>query len=435
MRQKYKPSKSYRQRLVLLILLLPLLQSCDKTLLSGEGSFNFNIGDAKTLFISSQPLQTRAVSQGKALTENKIFKVTESGATLEVNFTDELGIIVSGDTMNPVAILPAGHEYLLFCFGTGSTLRYDLNDAYLVRRDTGAAYQVQSEYFPLFFEPASQYHLAVPQIQSDNDGNLYWVIRVFDNSVGEGFYHAIAKISGLSGADVKIRRITSSNDFIFAFLVDSNGNIVYEYAAIPHPKSRLFTKTNSLYNLGEWLAPYIGLSGNIRFLNGSELNTIVINLDNTVSFQKQSIPAVNFGVDEYYYKIGDEIYKFSRYLPAQYCAESGSTFFETIEFEGLTQISSIKASDSKAYFSGTDNYTSKLIAYTPHDKYETLLPGLDGIEYDVSTFEVSSDDEISFIALRLKDNKRVLGTIDALKQITIIGEEGDATVTSLLQVN
>lgn len=444
MRQKFSLSKSCRQLLALMILLLPILQSCDKSLLPGGGRYNFDIGNAKTLFIASQPLQTRAASQGKALTENKIFKVTESGATLEVNLTNDLGIIVSGKTMNPVAILPAGGEYLLFCFGTGNEFRYYINDAYLVNRSTGAAFQIQSEFLPVYCEPFGYYHLAVPSIQSDGDGNLYWIFNVLDNLAMYGNYNAIAKLSGLNGADVNIQRVTSSIENVQCFLVDNVGNIIYDtYPGEGNPKSRLLTKGNSVFNLGWARNAYVNLSGNIRYLTYEldghfqiSLNTIIDNGNDTVSFLRQDISNLNWDDINYYYKIDNKLYYFLRYPSKQYLAESkDAILFENINLNSFTEISSIKASDNKAYFSGMDSATSKLISFTPPNVFETLLPGPDGIEYDVSRFEVSSDDEVSFSALRLRDNKRVLGTIDALKQISIIGEEGDSAVSSLLQVN
>ncbi|MDX9828318.1 MAG: hypothetical protein RBT73_11305, partial [Spirochaetia bacterium] len=78
-----------------MILFLSILQSCGISSLFGGNNYKFEIGDAKTLFIASQPLHTRGIFKEKTLTENKIFKATESGATLEVNLTNDLGIIVS----------------------------------------------------------------------------------------------------------------------------------------------------------------------------------------------------------------------------------------------------------------------------------------------------------------------------------------------------
>ena len=100
----------------------------------------------------------------------------------------------------------------------------------------------------------------------------------------------------------------------------------------------------------------------------------------------------------------------------------------------LSKLSIARSSSNYAYISGTDNSSSNtvLVKFNPSDNSSSQMYTKG--TYDIYNFNVTSDDNITFSALRLNDGKKVLGKILANGTLSITDESINKQITILERI-
>lgn len=100
----------------------------------------------------------------------------------------------------------------------------------------------------------------------------------------------------------------------------------------------------------------------------------------------------------------------------------------------LARIDKATQSENYYYLAGQDaDGNSVLLKVDPIDSSYTNL--IDGAEYSMYTMDASSDDEVTFSALRLSDGAKVTGNISAAGEIAIIDAAGNTEPVALVRLN
>ena len=101
----------------------------------------------------------------------------------------------------------------------------------------------------------------------------------------------------------------------------------------------------------------------------------------------------------------------------------------------LSKISTARSSSNYVYISGTDNSSSNsvLVKFNPSDNSSSQMYTKG--TYDIYNFNVTSDDTITFSALRMNDGKKVLGKILANGTLSITDESINKEITILFFKN
>jgi len=401
----------------------------------------FNIAGAKGLVIMPASAISRSV--GATSTLNKVFKLTDSGALLEVTALDETGAQMT-TTMNPVAVTEAGNDFLAFCFG-GNLI--NVQDMYLVRKSDGAVFQVPKAYN---LQGSSGFFKNLPLVQSDTSGKLYWHSWENSSAWSGNQLHKVVRVDSSTPTNLTATNLTPTTDAAYSFLVNPSGDLLYRYSTQSNFQGwRILKHTGGLKNLPS-STYFIGMSlsgdffykGDYNATSGFySLETVSIAANGTDTTTSQPLPASFSAYSQSYSYL-------LRLLAEQYVVsastggsltrvESSTHTLGDVSGSPLTTYNLAAASSTKLYLAGHDtNGSPKLVTYDPSTNlFTTVFPGTDGVEYDLITLDVSSGDSVLFNALRMSDGKKVIGKKSAAGTVTIVDDTYNAEVVSLIQVN
>ena len=323
-----------------------------------------DISNAESLYISSSTGRTNSRDESK----NKLFKITEDGAVLELSFTlldsDNNSYTVT-KTKQPISIDNVNTDYVVFSFGAD---KVNVTECYLVHRSTGKIHLLGSSDSQLTSNcPVPQGIPTEKMILTDNDNNFYY--RYYAPIIGTTHYY-LRKVNYTNPDNITSTRLIVNNESIKNFVVDSNGNFVY--------------------NGNFW----IGLDGNIT------TNNYITNQD-------------------YKFKLSNKlIFVVTGKWSNKIIIDNG---FKTNTIDlPLSETSIAKSSSNYVYISGIDknNNDTVIVKFNPNDNsFSKYTIG----NYNLYNFNVT-DNTIIFSALRKNDGKNVLGKIDKDGTLTITYE-------------
>ena len=319
-----------------------------------------DISNAESLYISSSTGRTNSRDESK----NKLFKITEDGAVLELSFTlldsDNNSYTVT-KTKQPISIDNVNTDYVVFSFGAD---KVNVTECYLVHRSTGKIHLLGSSDSQLTSNcPVPQGIPTEKMILTDNDNNFYY--RYYAPIIGTSHYY-LRKVNYTNPDNITSTRLIVNDESIKNFVVDSNGNIAY----------------NGIF--------WIGLDGNITS---------------------------NEYVTEHHHKLklSDKLVFVKAGSPNMVVVDNGMEI-KTLDLP-LTVISNVKSSSNYVYISGIDNSNNNvLVKFNPNNNKLTQI-----YNEEVYDFDVTSNDIITFSA------ENVLGKINENGNVTITYVEDKIT--------
>ena len=382
------------------------------------------ITDAETVFIVPASSSSRSVSRSSfaSSTTNTLFKITETGAVEEVEYKDADNNTYTV-TSQPVSIDKVDSNYIVFIFGSDES---NPTSCYLTNKSTGAVYDLGSSDKKC---PVTQGYMKRKKIFSDNNSNLYY--RYIPSSTSY-----LRQVNYSDPTAITASMYTPDSEDVNHFIVDSSGNAVYTIWDLM--KTRIRKSNGGYYNLSSGdsgLTYWIGLDGNIYNFEGNAdtvYKTIIdSNYNVTVSTYTTST-AIMWNEVTKILKL-QQIIAFASYGNYSYITIDNGTALNTVNVP-LSIISRAKASSNYVYLSGTDNSSSNsvLVKINPSDNSSSQMYTKG--TYDIYNFNVTSDDNITFSALRMNDGKKVLGKILANGTLSITDESINKEITILERI-
>jgi len=193
------------------------------------------------------------------------------------------------------------------------------------------------------------------------------------------------------------------------------------------------------YNLSH-TAFWIGLDGNIYLAgNSAEVKKVSIDIDYNVSISSYDNVTSNGNLFNEYITNGHYKLKLSNKLifvkpgsDSSIVIDNGSAL-NALELL-LSKMSIARSSSNYAYISGTYNSSSNtvLVKFNPSDNSSSQMYTKG--TYDIYNFNVTSDENITFSALRMNDGKKVLGEILADGTLSITNESINKEITILERI-
>jgi len=354
-----------------------------------------------------------------------LFKIIETGAIEEVKYLDADNKTYT-ITHYPISIDNIDSNYTAFIFGLDNM---NPSHCYLVNKSTGQIYDLGGEDNNC---PTEQGFIKRKKIFTDNQSNMYY--RYWTS----GDVYNLRKVDYSNPDNITSSSYISNTENINHFIVDSFGNVVYTIWESPF-RTRLRKSNGGYFNLytGTDLLYWIGLDNNIYSFGGSEdkVEKFVFDSNNDVTIDTYSEHA-QISNNEH-----TEILKLSEVVvfvkggnerSINITVDNDGTF-NKVEDVPLSTINSARSSDNYVYISGTDKYSnnSVLVKFDPVESSFSQM--YDKGTYDIYNFNVTSDDIITFSALRMNDGKKVLGKIDN-ETVSIIDEYMDEEINVLEEI-
>jgi len=349
-----------------------------------------DIANAKSLVISSSTSSGRTSSRGGS--KNKLFKITEDGAVLEIEYKDSDNNSYTV-TQQPISIDNVNIDYVVFSFGGD---KINVTECYLANKSTGVVYDLGSSKCPV---PQGQ--STEKMILTDNKNNFYY--RYY--APVEGYY--LRQVNYSDSDNITATQHIVDTESIDHFVVDSNGNIAYT-ASIGSKEVYRMRESDGRYSNLPYTQYWIGLDGNITS------NEYITN-------------------QHYKFKLSNKLIAVREGSDTPIVIDNG-TEINTLNLP-LSEISIAKSSSNYVYISGTDNSSvnTVIVKFNPNDNSFSQIY-TDGT-YNLYNFNVTSDDYIIFSALRMNDGKNVLGKIDKDGDLTITYESDDEKIIILETIN
>ena len=396
-----------------------------------------DIIDAESLFIVPGSSSSRSVSRSSyaSSTTNTLFKITETGAVQEVGYKDEDNNTYTV-TSQPVSIDNVDTNYVVFSFGSD---KINPTECYLTNKSTGAVYLLGSAVSQLESKcPVPQFDSKDKMILSDNKSNFYY--HYYAPISGASFYY-LRQVNYTDPTSISASQYIIDSESVNRFIVDSNGNVAYTaYTTAGYANTavnRIRKSNGGYYNLDIHTSYWIGLDGNIYLeALSDEVKKVSIDSDYNVSISSYDniTASCNCRITNQHYKL-----KLSNKLifvkpgDDSTIAIDNGTEIRTLDLP-LSKISIARSSSNYAYISGTDNSSSNtvLVKFNPSDNSSSQMYTKG--TYDIYNFNVTSDDNITFSALRMNDGKKVLGKILADGTLSITDESINKQITILERI-
>ena len=346
-----------------------------------------DISNAESLYISSSTGRTSSRGESK----NKLFKITEDGAVLEIYFLDSDNNSYTV-TKQPISIDNVNTDYVVFSFGVD---KINVTECYLANKSTGEVYLLGSSDSQIGSNcPVPQGQSTEKMILTDNKNNFYY--RYY--APVEGYY--LRQVNYTDSDNITATQHIVDTESIDHFVVDSNGNIAYTASIGDKEVYRMRESDGSYYNL-PYTQYWIGLDGNITS------NEYITN-------------------QHYKFKLSNKLISVLLGSDTPIVIDNG-TEINTLNLS-LSEISIVKSSSNYVYIYGIDNNNNVLVKFNPNNNKLTQI-----YNEEIYDFDVTSDDCIIFSALN--DGKTVLGKIDKDGDLTITYESDNEKITILETIN
>jgi hypothetical protein len=390
------------------------------------------ITDAESLFIVQGSSSSRSVSRSSysSSTTNTLFKITETGAVQEVGYKDADNNPYT-ITLKPVSIDNVDTNYVVFSFGSDKS---NPTECYLTNKSTGAVYLLGSAASPMDSKcPLPQTNSKEKTILTDNKSNFYYRYYGFSNG---NFPYYLRQVNYTDPTNIAATQYIVDSESVGDFIVDSNGNVAYNANLTGDANTavnRIRKSNGGYYNLSH-TAFWVGLDGNIYLADGSfEVKKVSIDSDYNVSISTyDNNTLARISNQHYKLKLSNKLIFVQQNSGSTIAIDNGYEI-NTLDLP-LSNINIARSSSNYVYISGTDNSSSNsvLVKFNPSDNSSSQMYTKG--TYDIYNFNVTSDDTITFSALRMNDGKKVLGKILANGTLSITDESINKEITILERI-
>jgi hypothetical protein len=364
---------------------------------------------------------------------NTVFTVSDAGVIGEVSWTDEDGVEMTAID-NPIYLENINNGYMVVAFGPDLT---HLDSTYLVRISDGAMYDADAS----LYIPTSGF-ANNETIKTNSGDDIYFISQ--STTQPSNPTRDLIKINLSDPNSLTRTTINPDTDGVDLFEFDGNGNVIYyAYSSndISSAKfSRIVKSSGGLQNIGNTGNFWSGLDGTLYSQSddgkdefivkhsltgstyspsevpyGSAFCNIIPNSANFIIYTSKSILVTEIGT-------------------SNICEVYNSTMTPRKFSSNMNKVSSVAESSKYYYLAGNDVTDNPVLRrFDPSD--DSYVNVLDTGMYDVYKFDVSSDDAITFNALRMNDATKVIGTISALGVVTLLDTQANAEVSVLERVN
>jgi hypothetical protein len=357
---------------------------------------------------------------------DKLYKITGSGAVEEVRYYDEEDKEMPMER-EPSAVYNAGKDCVIICYGK--------NEGYLVRKDDGAVFSLKDVGIPdPYFQGGNYINAKV--VQTDALGNIYYIADIIEGSkVGT----ELVKIDISTPTDlVKTRYVQLTEGYVLShegFDITSTGHAIYKGDAF-----RIRKSNGGLYNLpnGAW---WIGLDDKIKLYpsTGGKIMTFTITSSFDVTTSEKSTPDFYIRENVYFYlvRFADRILLLGKGISAGeeliYELENPSGIARKIPLTQLSNVKRVVYSDDFYYVSGNNN-SEQPVLLKINSTSDVIADLLTPNQYDIYAMTVDQNDIVTFNALRMSDGAKVIGEISAAGKVRILDEKINAEVTVLERI-
>jgi hypothetical protein len=310
---------------------------------------------------------------------------------------------------------------------------YGYNDGYLVRKSDGAVFSLKNVGLP------SSNNMFVKNneaIFTDNGNNIYYIS-------GE----KVIKINVQNPRNITKETYSPSNDSISVFIMDKSGNIFY-YGRdnASNEISRIKMSNGGLKNFDLYTGrtAWLGWDNNLYYYEegvSRQIKKVVINIPNITitDFGDPHIlyPGLN-SLSSYRVRINNRVIYvcesrcavFEFYPTPALISENSNETDYYLHFP-LASINGVGCSDNYYYIVGNNSQFDPVLLKinATNDSYTTLASG-----YDIYKFTVSSNDVVTFNALRMSDGAKVIGEISASGQLRILDSTLNSEVVALERI-
>ncbi|MEW6600572.1 MAG: hypothetical protein AB1499_06340 [Nitrospirota bacterium] len=472
---------------ILLVLYSVVLIACGS---SGGGSNNDNgdggnvqsigridITNSKTLALVSQDSgQTSSKeslnSAASSTSRDILYKVTQDGLLIEVNFYDKQGNKIDSSLLTPRKIIDLTKDYLYVEFAPTDPINWF---RFFVRKSDGAVFQAPSPRDHGDSLGITQYFYAERTTATISDGNIYYPT----NTCWE-CGSALNRIDVRDSANLFDTRISPSSDSLDRYgdvpLVDKSGNILYFGNSGGIPVVRLIKPDGSMSDIsgifpdgGDISVPddfpcdsgctFLGPAGNIYYMNWSyvvnehgnaedKTSIYELNIDNkgTPSFKlygERSGDPVNLyysASKRKYLSIGGKVlgiymksYADKTAAVVEVYNPTGTNLLQPVNNLLLDEIYDAKAGTAYYFLFSRDISAARKLYRVSSDTHEVTELSLTS-DYEIYKFEVISDNDVMFHALRYSDGADVIGTINQLNEVHIISAVAGHPSVTLVRV-
>lgn len=433
--------KKFNKVLILLVLLLSVcISSCGKDSKDkdkdkdGDESIqtlgSVDLVNASHLFIGSSGSkmlnkeddgEDSGGSGGSEESGNVLFKITNDGVVKEVDYKDENGDPYV-EKVTPEFIYNINDSYVIIVMS--------LTEGYLVRKLDGAVFSLNEAGLPKYDSVSNFY----PNIQTDGDGNIYYISSSYP-----------VELIKLDISDPKnITKINAipDTDQPSCFFVSQTGNILYASGQF----TRLKKQNGGLHNLPIVENFWIGLDSKFKYIaNDVDCDVVTLDIDDGDYSVVESTITTNYVSTGGSPLCGDYLFKF-KHLDYVLCVNINYNELWELEKQigepqdiAIAVISDIKvaaSSDNYYYLAGYDasNY-SILLKIDPTDPDNHIVENLLPVgSYDVYKMSITSDDVVTFNALRMADGAKIVGEISASGDLTVLDESLGVEMLSLERI-
>lgn len=245
-----------------------------------------DLSGAKALVIASKNTNGTAAIYAASEDTDVLYKLTEDGLLIEVKFYDDSGNEVSSDSYLPKYIEDINDDYVFMTFQGGPW-----PNQYIVQKSTGFTFQMQNE-AGRYFDVLNHQHYFHSEDSGDTfDGNAYYLChnelrRIEFNSSGTLVDTRVSAVGDTLSHDETLGPMTA---------IAADGTILYNLYKPAGADTRLITKDGQVVDLlqeiiqnqpemrqfllgeipgyiGGFGVPFIGIDGEIYFINDNLLN-------------------------------------------------------------------------------------------------------------------------------------------------------------------
>lgn len=406
---------------------------------SGAALANMAIENATDLVIASSSSSGTTNSSSSGEITNKLFKVTEDGFLLEVTYQDEGGNSWT-TVLTPCTVCSVSNEYVIVQFSnTSSNCELSPKAGYLVRKSDGAVFSLENSGYVY---PQENSFLNAPVAHVDSGGNIYYLIRAL-NTPGHYTDQTVVKLNVSNPNSITSSAISPSTDSPQMFDVTQGGDLFY-YGTILDSRggiSRIVSAGGSLANFtcsdSACNDFWIGYDGNVYILDIIGFNTLIKSVSSAGDYTNYGELALGDGLfdafSSYYFSFSNRTLIVSIGQDSIFEVNNPDHSPRKVTLPTLKSISTAAASLTYYYLAGTDENDDPVLL--------RVNPGNDASEqmftagaYDIYKMAVSDSDGITFNALRMSDGAKIIGKIDADKNLTIVDATLNQEVNTLVRI-
>lgn len=401
-----------------------------------------DIVGAASLFIASGSASTSEVGVNEGTsTVSKLFKITPDGYVEEVTYTDEEGNSVTTQ-VEPVGVYNVNADYVIVTFG------FDVinpQESYLVRKDDGAVYRITFEQALASPIKMLNYFKNASPVVADASNNIYFYGSRHDEKGSNTVY----KITN-PGTNPFIEDYIPAADSAYTFSADNSGNIFYYGRSIGSDSEvdRIKKLNGGLDNFSphDW-AYWKAANGSMYYLDYNDITSDTQIKKITVD-SGFNVIETNYGASS---NTGDLWFtpEFSYLLNVSdstlvIVSQTGSlkvidVYNDTdtpvkIDLSGVLNSITVAASSDDYYYIAGNNTANKGVlkkCNVNHVCSNLLTAG----QYDIYAMVVSSNNDVTFNALRMSDGAKIIATVDDSGTITVLDETLNTQVTMLERIN